>query len=279
MVPDEPTATSTSRRRTSLGERRQRLPDVAAGTRRRRRGARRSPSKNRRVRRMAPSFSDRAASTSPRSPTSSSVLPPPMSHSSRRRSNTGTACSTPRWMSRASSTPGDDVDVDAGLGPRPVDEHVAVLGLAHRGGGDRGDRRVVDRGHLAEPVEGGHGPVDGLVGRARACRRRSTRAGRPPSPGRAPRCGDRPRSAVIRATTPCTELVPMSTAASVSVGGRRRAARAQSGGTRRVVSPAMATKPPKRKVKGGRVTPKGGPPRRRRAAGRRAATRRRSPVE
>ena len=33
------------------------------------------------------------------------MLPPPMSMRRRRRSNTGTACSTPRWMRRASSTP------------------------------------------------------------------------------------------------------------------------------------------------------------------------------
>ena len=36
---------------------------------------------------------------------SSSVLPPPMSHSSSRRSKTGSDCRMPRWMRRASSMP------------------------------------------------------------------------------------------------------------------------------------------------------------------------------
>ncbi len=63
------------------------------------------PGKKRSVSRTAPSLKLRAARVSPRSPTSTSVEPPPMSTSSRRRSKTGTAWSTPRWMSRASSTP------------------------------------------------------------------------------------------------------------------------------------------------------------------------------
>ena len=79
--------------------------------------------------------------------------------------------------------------------------------------------RVVHLGHLAEPVEGGHGPVDGVVARARACRpalepRRTISFSRSRISKRGP-----PSPAVIRATTPWTELVPMSTAASVSVGG------------------------------------------------------------
>ena len=61
--------------------------------------------KKRSVRRTAPTFRLRAAMVSPLSPISSSVEPPPMSTSSRRRSKTGTAWSTPRWISRASSTP------------------------------------------------------------------------------------------------------------------------------------------------------------------------------
>ena len=62
----------------------------------------------------------------------------------------------------------------AGLVPGPVDEHVAVLRLAHRRGGHRGDRRVVHLGHLAEAIEGGDGTIDGVgaelphVARARA---------------------------------------------------------------------------------------------------------------
>ena len=68
-------------------------------------GCSRCPGKKRLVRRTAPSLKLRAVSTSPRSPIRISVEPPPMSHRSSRRSNTGTACSTPRWMSRASSTP------------------------------------------------------------------------------------------------------------------------------------------------------------------------------
>ena len=68
-------------------------------------GWRRSPRKKRRLRRMAPSLRLPAARVSPFSPTRISVLPPPMSISTRRWSNTGTAWSTPRWMRRASSTP------------------------------------------------------------------------------------------------------------------------------------------------------------------------------
>jgi hypothetical protein len=58
----------------------------------------------------------------------------------------------------------DDVDVDPGLRPGPVDEHVTIVRLAHRRRGHGGDRRVVDRGHLAEPVEGLDGPVHRVVG-------------------------------------------------------------------------------------------------------------------
>ena len=75
------------------------------GTRRPRPGCTRSPPKKRAVRRIAPSLRLRAASTSPRSPMRSSVEPPPMSTSMSRLSKTGTACSTPRWMRRASSIP------------------------------------------------------------------------------------------------------------------------------------------------------------------------------
>ena len=63
------------------------------------------PGKKRSVRRTAPSLKLRAASVSPRSPITISVDPPPMSTNSARFSNTGTAWSTPRWISRASSSP------------------------------------------------------------------------------------------------------------------------------------------------------------------------------
>ena len=61
--------------------------------------------KKRRVMRNDPSFTERAWSTSPLRPMSTSVDPPPTSMSTIRRSNTGSACSTPSWMSRASSWP------------------------------------------------------------------------------------------------------------------------------------------------------------------------------
>ncbi len=83
MVPDEPTATSNPWTATSLpyGERVERMyvrhDDTALG-------CRRSPGKKRLVRRTAPSLKLRAVRTWPCSPTSTSVEPPPMSHSSRR---------------------------------------------------------------------------------------------------------------------------------------------------------------------------------------------------
>ena len=103
-VPDEPMATSKPNRSTSrtIGARAERTNRRQASTAP---GWSRSPRKKRRVRRMAPSLRLPAARVSPRSPTRISVLPPPMSTSTRRRSKTGTACSTPRWMRRASSTP------------------------------------------------------------------------------------------------------------------------------------------------------------------------------
>ena len=54
---------------------------------------------------MEPSLRLRALRISPWLPTTSSVEPPPMSHTTTLRSNTGTAWSTPRWMRRASSNP------------------------------------------------------------------------------------------------------------------------------------------------------------------------------
>ena len=57
---------------------------------------------------------------------------------------------------------GDDRDEHAGFVGGPVDEHVAVLRLAHRRGGHRGDGRAVHLGHLAEAIEGGDGTIDGV---------------------------------------------------------------------------------------------------------------------
>ena len=64
------------------------------------------PGKNRSVRRIAPSRVECAERTSRPRPTRNSVLPPPMSMTRTCSSNTGRACRTPRWMRRASSTPG-----------------------------------------------------------------------------------------------------------------------------------------------------------------------------
>ena len=104
IVPDDPTATSNPSRRTRrvIGARTLRTCRAQASTAP---GCSTSERKNRSVRRMAPSLSDPTASTWRRSPTNTSVEPPPMSISTRRLSNTGTACSTPRWMRRASSAP------------------------------------------------------------------------------------------------------------------------------------------------------------------------------
>ena len=104
----------------------------------------------------------RGAAPRPRWPTSSSVLPPPMSHSRRRWSNTGTAWSTPRWMRRASSTPemtftltrassqARSISTSRFSASRTAEVATAVIG------------RVVDLGDLAEPVEGRDGAVDGV---------------------------------------------------------------------------------------------------------------------
>ena len=86
-------------------ERGQDRADVRTAVGRRHRPTIVPPGKNRSVRRTAPSLKLRAASISPRSPTSTSVEPPPMSTRISRWSNAGTACSTPRWISRASSNP------------------------------------------------------------------------------------------------------------------------------------------------------------------------------
>jgi len=58
----------------------------------------------------------------------------------------------------------DHLDVDAGLALGPGEQHLAVLGLAHRAGGHRAQRCAEAVGDAAEAVEGGHGPVDGVGG-------------------------------------------------------------------------------------------------------------------
>ena len=61
--------------------------------------------KNRSVSRTAPNLKLRANITSSSIPTTTSVEPPPMSHTNIGRSWIPIALSTPRWISRASSTP------------------------------------------------------------------------------------------------------------------------------------------------------------------------------
>ena len=105
IVPDEPTMTSWP-----IWLARRAKSDTIAATWRRHDdtadGWTFDPSgKKRFVSRSAPSLRLATASRLPRSPTMSSVLPPPMSHTSARRSKIGNAWSTPRWMRRASSTP------------------------------------------------------------------------------------------------------------------------------------------------------------------------------
>src|SRR5215213_5473428 len=104
IVPDDPTATSKPWLSISLTNG-ARVERTKVRHELRAPGWSRSLGKKRVVSRTAPSLKLRDASTAPRCPMSNSVLPPPMSHSISRRSNTGSDCSTPRWISRASSIP------------------------------------------------------------------------------------------------------------------------------------------------------------------------------
>ena len=58
--------------------------------------------------------------------------------------------------------PRDDLDVDAGLLPRPVEELVGVHRLADGAGGDGPHGRPEAGGDLAHPPEGGDAAVDGV---------------------------------------------------------------------------------------------------------------------
>src|SRR5437667_414681 len=56
---------------------------------------------------------------------------------------------------------GDDLDIHARLGPRPLEEHGTVLGLAHRAGRHRRQARSVDVGHLTEAGQHRDPTIDG----------------------------------------------------------------------------------------------------------------------
>ena len=262
IVPDEPTATSTSSRRTSRA-------NGAIVDRTWRRHASTAPgwvsfpSKNRRVSRMAPSLSERDASTSPRWPDEQLGAAAADVAQQQALVVHGHGLQHAEVDEPGLLHPRDDVDVHPGLAPRPVDELVAVLRLAHGGGGHRGDRRVVHLGDLTEAVEGGDGPVDGVgaelahVAGARAEAHHLLLPLEDLEPGTGVARGHPGDHAVhgVGADVDGGEGLARRS------GGRGHAV--QSGrGARwcRVVSLAMPTKPPpKRKVKGGRVTPKGGP--------------------
>ena len=182
IVPDDPTATSKPWRATS-----RLYGDNVAWTNRRQDdtalGCNRSPGKNRLVRRTAPSLKLREVRTSPRSPTSTSVDPPPMSHRRSRRSNTGSACRIPRWMRRASSSTRDDLDIHSGLLPSPGHELVVVLRLPNRARWPplaRGRRRCRRSGACvaAWPRRGRWRRASGT-----SCRRCRCRGAPSPSPG------------------------------------------------------------------------------------------------
>ena len=120
------------------------------------------PGKNRSVRRTAPSLKLRAASVSPRSPTSTSVEPPPMSTRMSRWSKTGTACSTPRWMSLASSSP-EITSMSTFASRRARVRNTSALSrLAHRAGGDGADRCAVRCGDALHAAQRRDAAVHGV---------------------------------------------------------------------------------------------------------------------
>ncbi len=172
-VPDEAMATPKPQRSTSrtMGARAERTCRRQASTAP---GWRRSPLKKRRVRRMAPSLRLPAARVSPRSPTRISVLPPPMSMSTRRWSNTGTACRTPRWMSRASSTP-EITSTSMPASSRTRSRNSLAFSASRTALGGHGvDVGVVDLGEPNQLDQRVHAAIDGVgsehlhVARARA---------------------------------------------------------------------------------------------------------------
>ena len=180
-------------------------------------GAPRSPSEEpARSCRMAPSFSaaGREHLTALADEQLGAILPP-MSTSTRRRSKTGTACSTPRWIRRASSTPEMTSTSTPASSCALSDEVVAVLGLPHRARRDRVDRRRFALSATATQSRRGQ-RCRGRWRRARgaSCRRDPSRGG--PSRLLAREHVEATVRSPIRATTRWIELVPMSIAASVA---------------------------------------------------------------
>ena len=167
IVPDEPTMTSWP-----IWLARRAKSDTIAATWRRHDdtadGWTFDPSgKKRFVSRSAPSLRLATASRLPRSPTMSSVLPPPMSHTSARRSKIGNAWSTPRWMRRASSTPETISTSIPASRCDPVEEVVVVLGLTDRAGRDGPHRRIEAVGDPPAAGQRGDAPLDRVVLEAR----------------------------------------------------------------------------------------------------------------
>ena len=193
--------------------------DVARGTASTAPGCSWLVGKKRRVRRMAPSLRLRASRISPRCPRRSSVEPPPMSHTSSLRSNTGHRLEHAEVDEAGLLEPRDHLDVDAGLvrarsmnSARFSASRTALVATARIGA-----PWIV--GHLPEPVEGRDATVDGRRRQPLHVARPPSRGAPSPSRGRPPRSGSRP----TRATTRWTEFVPMSTAARtlVAVPGAR----------------------------------------------------------
>ena len=94
-------------------------------------------------------------------PMSSSVLPPPMSHSSNRRSYTGSDWRMPRWMRRASSMP-ETTSISTPASSRARRTNSSLFSrLPHRAGGHRPHRRARDVGHPLQAAQGVDAPLDG----------------------------------------------------------------------------------------------------------------------
>ena len=91
----------------------------------------------------------------PRSPSTSSVDPPPMSTTRIGVSKTGNACRTPRWMRPRLFDARNDLDVDTGFVVERAHEVVAVLGFSHRARGHRPHRCAGDGGDLAHAIKCG----------------------------------------------------------------------------------------------------------------------------
>jgi hypothetical protein len=93
-----------------------------------------------------------------------SMLPPPRSARTQRYPPAHGQVDEARLLAAR-----DDLDLHAGLPRRPVDEHAAVLALAHRRSGDGADVPDAELLHLAaERGESAHGGVDGPRGQPAA---------------------------------------------------------------------------------------------------------------